>query len=187
MKSSINGVATNKDDNTLCLACHAEGGDFTALPKSSIGNLSAELGVVNTHLNAKLGYVGLDAGQYLSSVTKAGTSFPAFGNNTIKVGNCVSCHMPLTVVSGIQRDPATGLTAGKNVRGVGDVHNHTMKTVKASEVNGKIVLGGAVNGKAGGAASADGLPSATNTGVMTSCSVCHVPTDAAPSTGGNWW
>jgi hypothetical protein len=176
IKSSINGVATNKDDNTLCLACHAEGGDFGSVLKSELNGADKtnEWTAVNVHLSAKLGHT-VAKDKYLQSIANGGTTFGAFGNNTIKVGNCISCHMPLTAKSGIQKVATTGDTSKK----VGDVHNHAMKTVKASDISGNTVNGGAVNGKAGAATS-------VGTGVVTSCSVCHVSPDANP-TAGNWW
>ena len=163
IKSSItkNGVsiATASEDNTLCLACHAGQGDFTAATVNDVANApqgDAVKNAVYNHMTVKgadgKGCVGVTPeswkAKYLKSEQRNGNS-ATFGIAVYKVGQCISCHMPFTAKSGIYT------STNANGRKQGDQRAHSMKAVWPK-------------------LSGNGL-AATGTGptVVTSCSACH--------------
>ena len=81
-------IATQNDDNTVCLACHAGKGDFAGITKEMVANpmenLTAIGAVVNKHTGHEL-------------------YFP-MGEGFTAVGRCSKCHMPKVAKSAIPYD-----------------------------------------------------------------------------------
>jgi len=135
IKSSINGQATDAHDNTLCLACHNTG--FTG---------ATDFDKVKNHLAATLGEAKaakLTPANYLKALKQDGTA-SKYGAISILNGECVSCHMPLTMSSAITNDDNMKYKQG-------DIHSHTMQVLMTTP----------------------GLQPATTNKGPSSCSGCH--------------
>jgi len=105
---SLNGVTVNTrdDNNTLCLACHAE---FLGLTINDVrvNNTAAISAAVSRHM-------GEEAVMGEVPYNPAGTG----------VGRCSRCHMPKTAVSAVLRTAVGGLGLGE-----GDIHNHSFSII----------------------------------------------------------
>lgn len=96
-------LATENDDNSLCLACHA--GDFGL----TVNDLKTGGSAVGT---AILAHMGTQAVMGTVAYDPAGTG----------VGRCSKCHMPKSSSSAIRTAFGIGLKEG-------DIHNHTFHTI----------------------------------------------------------
>ena len=113
-------VATDNDNNTLCLACHAGQGDFASLtPELVNANDSAVIGpVVQAHMG---------------SVAMGGVVYDPTG--VTMAGRCSGCHMP-----------ATGESAGRDANNLGDIHSHTLRVIWPSRNEKDSALAALPNG-----------------------------------------
>jgi hypothetical protein len=102
-------VPTRDDNDTLCLACHAD--DF-GLTVNDVRNNSPSI------RTAVLAHMGKEA--VMGDAHIAGLYNPA-GTG---VGRCSKCHMPLTASSSGQRTTLPGSNQRE-----GDIHNHTFNII----------------------------------------------------------
>ncbi len=105
--TSINGIPTNeKDNNTLCLACHAgREGDFAELTADEVGVANAK-DAVEAHMS-RVGMAG------------EGVVYDPGGTGQ---GRCTGCHMP-----------KTGQSAVRDENGLGDISSHTFRVIWPSK------------------------------------------------------
>ncbi|MEW6441532.1 MAG: carboxypeptidase regulatory-like domain-containing protein [bacterium] len=99
-------VQTRNDDNSLCLACHANWGPFKSLCKDDVNNAPDKVQVaVRDHMGveALMGNVPYDP------------------ENT-GLGRCSECHLPKMGQSAVTQADADG-------KSMGDVHAHTFEVV----------------------------------------------------------
>ncbi|WP_265821930.1 carboxypeptidase-like regulatory domain-containing protein [Geovibrio ferrireducens] len=132
---------TKFNNNTVCLACHAESGSFASLSKNDIALLSAGYGQP-TFLNGdakplyEVGAAGIGKAQNKTAAAvikhmkdKAGMVTAAYNplDESNPVGRCQSCHMPNTGMMGDytydddKTNSSRAMIEGDVVSHVGDV------------------------------------------------------------------
>jgi hypothetical protein len=121
-------VSTDANENTLCLACHAESAPFASISIQDV--IDAPTGgkvynAVNAHTTA-VSFMSFDFSLYLQPVKGDGVTPAQYGLNFYRVGQCISCHLPYTASSSGQT-----YTDDLGFR-QGDIRNHTMKPIGAS-------------------------------------------------------
>jgi hypothetical protein len=142
-------MPTRTDDNSVCLSCHQGHGPFLRVTKADVAAISSGtppqsvVDAVVEHMKD----IGMPVPE--ESYDPAGS----------KVGQCVSCHMPMLERTAVSRTDPAGLR-------LNDEHNHIFTAVNPRV--SQLYKDGTV-------------------GMSNSCTVCHGTGDAVYTIISQWW